>query len=225
MDAPNPHAAKHRHHQQTSASILLEELHDAFPNEKVTVAELIDRLEGRAIGLALLILALPMCIPNVPGISTIFGLLIVAPAVQMIFGGSSLWLPRRVRQWSFSRDGLQRAIRGATPYLKRIERYVRPRWSWLTRAPLTTLFGVQVLVMAIVLMLPIPLGNWPPAITLALMALAMLQRDGLLMLLSVPAGAASIAIAYAGVRIGIAALNEVGQLLQSSGEALWRLVT
>jgi len=97
------------------ASALLDELHDAFPNETVTVAELVDRLEGRAIGLLLLILALPVCIPNVPGISTIFGLLIIAPAIQMMLGGHRLWLPQRVRSWSFPREGLQRAIRAAVP--------------------------------------------------------------------------------------------------------------
>jgi hypothetical protein len=127
-----PHA--HRRHEQPSASTLLEELHDAFPNEKVTVAELIDRLEGRAIGLLLLILALPMCIPNVPGISTIFGLLIVAPAFQMIVGGSHLWLPKRVRQWSFPREGLQRAIKMSAPYLKRIERSAFRRALHLSRS-------------------------------------------------------------------------------------------
>jgi hypothetical protein len=204
-----------------SASDLLEELHDAFPNEKVTVSELIDRLEGRAIGLLLLILALPMCIPNVPGISTIFGTLLLAPAIQMIVAGGGLWLPRRVRNWEFSREGLQRAIKVATPYLRRIEHFIRPRWSWLTAAPFTILFGVQVLVMAAVLMLPIPFGNWPPAMTLAMMALGLLQRDGLLLLLSTPAALASIGIAYAGVRIGWAALREFGEVLQQLGQALF----
>ncbi len=204
----------------TPASELLAELHDAFPNEKVTVAELIDRLEGRAIGLLLLILALPMCIPNVPGISTIFGLLLVAPGVQMVLGGSRLWLPGRVRRWSFPREGLQRAIRAAVPYLQRIERYIRPRWSVLTRAPFTSLFGLEVLIMAFVLMLPIPGGNWPPAMTLAVMALALLQRDGLLMLLSIPFGLISLVIAYLGIRIGIAAVHVGWEALQDLGGAI-----
>ena len=181
-----PKSSKHA----PNASALLAELHDAFPNEKVTVDELIDRLEGRAIGL-----------------------LLVAPGVQMMLGGRKLWLPRRVRAWSFSREGLQRAIQVANPYLKRIEKLIRPRLSFLTQAPFSFLFGFQVLVMAFVLVLPIPFGNWPPAMTLAMMALALLQRDGVLMLLSVPAAALSVGIAYAGVRIGWAALVELGQIL------------
>lgn len=211
-------------HAPPNASVLLAELHDAFPDEKITVAELIDRLEGRAIGLLLLILALPMCIPNVPGISTIFGLLLIAPGVQMLLGGGRLWLPRRVRAWSFSRAALQRAIMAASPYLRRIERYVRPRWSLLTRFPFTVLFGAQVLLMALILILPIPLGNWPPAMTLSMMALALLQRDGALMLLSLPAAALSVAVSYLGLRIGWAALVEVGQIVAGWGEAVGRLL-
>jgi hypothetical protein len=172
-------------------------------------------LEGRAIGLLLLILALPMCIPNVPGISTIFGALLLVPGVQMVFGARALWLPRRVRQWSFPRQGLQRSIRVALPHLMRIEHLIRPRWSVLTRAPFTVLFGMQVLVMAVVLILPIPFGNWPPAITLSMMALALLQHDGALMLLSVPAAGISLAIAYVGLRVGWAALTEIGALIHS----------
>lgn len=213
--APLPHRSKPG--APPSASNLLAELRDAFPNEKITVQELIERLEGRAIGLLLLILALPMCIPNVPGISTIFGVLIVAPGVQMVVGGKTLWLPRRVRAWSFPRDGFQRAIEVSTPYLRKIERFVRPRWSVFTRGPFAMLFGLQTLLMAFVLTLPIPFGNWPPAMTVAMTALALLQRDGLLMLLSAPAAALSVAIAYAGVRIGWAAVHELGALLHSWG--------
>jgi hypothetical protein len=203
------------------AADLLDELHDAFPNEQVTVQEFLERLEGRAFGLLLLLLALPMCIPNIPGISTIFGVLLVAPALQMILGQSKPWLPARVRAWSFQREHLQKAIRGATPWLRRIERYIRPRWTVLTRPPVTIFLGLQTLFMAFVLMLPIPLGNWPPAMTIAMTALALLQRDGLLVLLAIPAAAASTLVAYAGIRIGIAAMSELGQLATEFFSTVW----
>lgn len=214
MEGSNPVSGRHKT-PPPRASALLYELHDAFPHERVTVHELIERLEGRAIGLLLLILALPMCVPNVPGLSTIFGLLLLAPGLQMMLAGQRLWLPQRVRAWSFPREGLQRAIRVASPMLERIEHFVRPRWSVLTRAPFTILFGLQTVVMAIVLMLPIPLGNWPPGMTVAMTALALLQRDGLLMLLSAPAALASLAVAYLGLRIGWVAMVEIGQVLHS----------
>lgn len=206
-----------------SVSSLLEELYEAFPNETVSVRELLDRLENRAFGLLLLLLALPMCIPNIPGISTIFGVLMLAPALQLIFGNQQLWLPRRICAWEFKREHLQSAIRGAIPIVKRFERFVRPRWTFMVRPPITVLLGVQTLIMAIVLMLPIPAGNWPPGITVAMTALALLQRDGLVAMLSIPAAAISAFVAYIGGRLMFAMVAELGEIFSALMAGQWPL--
>lgn len=214
---PQPHAKEHL----PPASELLQDLMDAFPEEQVTVGDILKRLEGQAFGLLLLVLALPNCIPNIPGLSTIFGVMMVAPAVQLILGRGDLWLPARVRRWSISRHALQMAINGSLPILKRIERYVAPRWAFLVKPPFTQFLGLQTLFLACVLILPIPLGNWMPGITVAATALALLQRDGRLVVLSVPLTLISVALAWAGVRIGLIALHEISQMLQGAFNALF----
>ncbi len=204
-----------------TASALLDDLVEAFPGEKVSVGELIDRLDSRAHGVLLLVLALPMCIPNVPGISTIFGVLMMAPALQLVLGSRRLWVPSRVRRWEVDCAALRRTLRVATPTLKRIEYLIKPRWSRLTRFPVTILIGLQTLLMAFILILPIPFANWPPGMTVAMTSLALLQRDGLLMLLTIPAAIASVASVYLGTRVGLAVINNiiewVQNLLQSLG--------
>ncbi|MEJ0060165.1 MAG: exopolysaccharide biosynthesis protein [Terricaulis sp.] len=198
-----------------AASAVLEELVEAFPNERISVGELIDQLDSRAHGVLLLILALPMCIPNVPGISTIFGFLMLAPALQLAFGQRKLWLPRQARNWSFRREGLRRALHAAIPTLKRLEFLIRPRLSFLTRWPVTSYVGVQSLLMALVLILPIWGANWPPGITVALTALALLQRDGVLMLLTIPCALGSLVALYVGTRIGIVVLQQLAEWAQA----------
>ncbi|MGE0828488.1 MAG: exopolysaccharide biosynthesis protein [Hyphomonadaceae bacterium] len=212
MDAAHTHAPKHK---ALSTSDLLEEVAGGFPNERVTVGELLDRLEGRAIGVVLLILALPMCIPNIPGISTIFGVLLLAPAFQLILGGKRLWLPRQMRVWTFPREGLQRTVHGATPTLRRIERLIRPRFELLAQFPFTIFLGLQTLLNAIVLIIPIPGGNWPPAIVVSITALALLQRDGLLAAISAALTAASTVAAYYFFKFGVFAMKELGLLIAS----------
>ncbi len=197
------------------ASALLAELLDAFPNDRVTVGEVLSHLEGRAFGLLLLLLALPNCIPNIPGLSTIFGVMMLAPAIQLILGRGALWLPERVRRWSFSREVLRLTIKGALPVLRRIEGFMSPRWTVLVRPPATQVLGLQTLVMALVLMLPIPAGNWPPGMTVAATALALLQRDGRLALLSVPMAIVSLGVAWVGVRLGLVALQELDDILRA----------
>jgi hypothetical protein len=197
----------------TSTSRLLEQLAEAFPRERVTVGELLDRLEGRAIGLILLILALPMCIPNVPGISTIFGVLLLAPAGQLIIGGKRLWLPRGMRAWTFSREGLRKAVAATVPALRRVERLIRPRLARLTQFPFTIFFGVQTLLLSLVLILPIPGGNWPPGVTISMTAIALLQRDGILAILSTFAAIGSGVAAYYFFRWGVAAMRELSAMV------------
>lgn len=194
-----------------AASELLEDLVDTFPGETVSVGELIDRLDSRAHGMLLLVLALPMCVPNVPGISTIFGVLMLAPALQMVFGSRRLMVPKRVREWRVSGDALRRTFNVAIPSLKRVEYLIKPRWSRLTRFPATILVGLQTLLMALVLILPIPFANWPPGMTVAMTALALLQRDGILMLLTIPAAIASVASVYLGTRVGLAVIDNAIQ--------------
>jgi hypothetical protein len=190
-----------------AASALLDDLVESFPGDSVSVGELVDRLDSRAHGVLLLVLALPMCVPNVPGISTIFGVLMMAPALQLVLGSRRLWLPGRARDWSIDCGALRRTLRVAIPPLMRVEYLIRPRWSRLTRFPVTILVGLQTLLMAFILILPIPFANWPPGMTVAMTSLALLQRDGLLMLLTIPAAIASVASVYLGTRFGIAIIN------------------
>lgn len=194
------------------ASELLTELTDAFPGESVTVGDLLDRLDSRANGVVLLVLALPMCIPNIPGISTIFGFLMIAPALQLLLGQHKLWAPARVRAWRVDSQALRKTFGAAIPALKRVEYLIKPRLEFLTRFPFTIYVGLQTLFMAFVLILPIPLGNWPPGITVALTALALLQRDGVLMLLTVAACALST---YIAVTVGATVFHGIEHWLQS----------
>lgn len=194
-----------------TASAVLDDLAAAFPGDTVSVGELLDQLDARANGVVLLVLALPMCIPNVPGISTIFGVLMIAPALQLLLGQRRMWVPKSVREWRVDCNALRRTFAAATPILRRLEYLIKPRLSQLTLFPATIYVGLQTLLMAFVLILPIPFGNWPPGITVALTALALLQRDGLLMLLTSIAAAVST---YIAARVGVAVLNGLVNWMQ-----------
>ena len=188
---------------------MLEDLIDSFPGDRVSVGDLLDRLDARAYGMLLLVLALPMCVPNVPGISTIFGVLMLFPSIGMVVGAQRLWAPAKLRNKDIDGDILRRTLRLAIPPLKRVEYLIRPRFSSLTRSPATIAVGLQTLLMALILILPIPFANWPPGMTVAMTALALLQRDGLLMLLTIPAALVSVGSVFFGAFVGLAAINGV----------------
>ena len=197
-----------RHPKPPKTSALLLELRDAFPgDDPISVRDVLKRLDGRAFGLLLLIMALPNCIPNVPGISTVFGILMVAPAIQMIFGAGSPWVPRKIADMKIEPVTFRKGIDFALPALIKIEKLVQPRLQFLTQKPATIWFGVQTIILAGVLILPIPLGNWPPGMSVAALAIGLLQRDGLMAIISFLFFLVSLVIAPLGIGMAIAAIN------------------
>ena len=78
----------------------------------------------------------------------------------------------------------------------RAERLLRPRLQTLARPPFEYLLGAICLLLSIILFLPIPMGNIPPAIAICLFALAILERDGVWVLAGLCASAAAVAIVW-----------------------------
>lgn len=167
---------------------------EAFPSEKVNVGALIDYLDDRGYGLLLLLLALPMCVPNVPGISTPFGILMIPPAIGMMIGARRPWIPQFLARQSVDRQALVSTINAAAPMVRRVEKLFRPRLTFLTARPFSMLIGLQVLILAIILILPIPGGNWPPGMSVAMTGLALIQRDGVLAVVSFIAAVAAAVV-------------------------------
>jgi hypothetical protein len=197
-------------------SELLRDLRDAFPgDDPISVRDVLKRLEGRGFGILLLLLALPNCIPNVPGISTVFGVLLVAPALQMIFGAGTPWLPKKIGDMQAPPDTFRKGIDWAMPTLIKVEKFVQPRLQFLTQKPATIWFGIQTLILAGILMLPIPGANMLPGMGVATFAIAVLQRDGLFALISFGIFLFSLPVAVLGVGAGLAALNWIVGTLQN----------
>ncbi len=178
-----------------TSTVLLEAV-CSHPGERITLGELVERLGDRTYGLLLLVLALPNTVPmpGLPGLSTVFGAAMLLLAVQMAAGSPRPWIPRWLRQRSFSRTGLEAMLRRALPYLQRLERALKPRWAPVTRPVSERIMGVVFSLLALAIALPIPFGNWLPAVTLTVAALGLAERDGLVL-----AASALMALAVLGL--------------------------
>ncbi len=167
-------------------------------SEKVTVREIIDALDARSFGMAVLLFALPSVVPMPPGVPTVVGIILLIVSVQMTFGREDLWLPGILSKQSFDRKSLVGAFEGLAPKLAVIEKVMKPRLLFMTGRIGSIFIGVIVLVMAIVLILPLPPGgNFPPALACAVLGLGLAQRDGALVLLGlVVSVVAMIAVSF-----------------------------
>lgn len=165
--------------------------------ERVSVRDLIDALGDRALGALMFLFAVPNALPMPPGTSAVLGTPLVFLAAQLMFGRRP-WLPRLLSSRSMAQADFALLVQRITPWLQRGERMLRPRAGWLARPPMEYLIGAVCLLLAIVLVLPIPLGNVLPAVAISLLALAVVERDGLWVL-----GGLGVALLSAGVVWGV----------------------
>lgn len=167
----------------------------AQDKERISIGDLLHALEHRALGALIFIFAVPNCLPVPPGVSAVLGAPLLFLSVQLMFGLNP-WLPKFITDRSLSRVDFEKVIVKVAPWLNKAERLMRPRFEFLAKRPIENILGVLCLVLSIVLFLPIPLGNMLPALALCILALGILERDGVWVAIGAAAGIASIAIVW-----------------------------
>jgi hypothetical protein len=162
--------------------------------DRVSVRCIHDALGERGFAALLIVFAAFNLIPMPPGASTFLGLPMVVVAAQMMCGSRRAWLPGFVMDRSISADQFRSALAWMVPRLVRLERIVRPRYWPFWRRQGDCVIGFLAFVMAIVVTLPIPLGNWLPAFSTVLLGLSLAERDGLLFAIGSAVGVAALTI-------------------------------
>lgn len=164
---------------------LSEVLGEIAEHEKaqISVGELTQKFGGRALGALLFVFGLACTLPLPPGATTIFGLPLLLIAPQLVIGASAPWLPRQVKARSLSTADLRSSLPRVIPWLKRVEAVSRPRLDILFGPVGERLIGFVCTLLALVLILPIPLGNMLPALAVSVLSFSLIQRDGLIALL------------------------------------------
>lgn len=171
-------SAQRKQRAQQRFSAILTALGEDDDRERISVADIFAAMEDRAFGALMLIFALPNVVPTPPGTSAILGAPLIFLSAQMMFGMKP-WLPDFIARRSMTRADFAALVVRLAPWLARAERLLRPRLPVLTHRPAENIVGAVSLVLAVILFLPLPLGNILPALTISLFSFAMLERDGL----------------------------------------------
>ena len=179
-------------------------------DRKVTIRDIAIALQDRSFGAFLLVFALPNLVPLPPGATFILGLPLIVVAWQMMASpGGRVFFPRVVSDYGVQPQTFEAIVKRLVPWMRWAEKLVVPRF-WLFESRFAErLIGVFALILAIVVFLPIPLGNWPPAFALAVLGFAHSQRDGLGVVIGCLIGVLSIAVAAFVVYTAIAVVSLV----------------
>ncbi|HWL28952.1 MAG TPA: exopolysaccharide biosynthesis protein [Burkholderiaceae bacterium] len=170
----------------TSLSSTLTRTIDAIQGETVSLRELMASIGEQGLLLLCALATLPFLIPvSIPGVSTVFGAAIVLLAVAITLNRMP-WLPEKILDRELDAQKLLPALRKGVRIVSRIDAWVRPRASQMTAKHMTVINGCVLVFGGLLLMAPfglIPFSNTAPAVGILLLAIGMIQRDGVFVIL------------------------------------------
>ena len=175
--------------------------------ERLSFTDLAAQLQSRAWGGLLFIFAAINVLPLPPGTSVFFAIPLIIVSAQMVNGRASPWFPARIDRRGVRKSELERLVAKMHGFEARIERVFKPRLGKLTGPTATRLIGLACLFLALLAAIPIPLFHMAPAAAILLFGLALIYRDGAVVIAAAIAGLLSLAANALLVGSGVAALN------------------
>jgi hypothetical protein len=166
----------------------LKELLREADGRSLTLGELEEIMKGRGFALFILLLALPFIFPlPLLGLSVPFGVVIGFMGLRIAFGMKPS-LPQVVLRRELKYSLLEKIVNIGLKLCSKLEKLVRPRMHFLQRWPgMQNLIGLGIASGGLLLCLPlppiVPLSNTIPALSVLLLTMGMIERDGLLVLL------------------------------------------
>ena len=164
------------HHDDAGAPIsrIVAEVALRCPGEEITLGEMAEAFGDRAFGLLILLLCLPSLLPLM---ASVFGTPMLILGVQMGLGRRVPKLPGFIARRTIKRADLLRLSGASSGWLKRVEQYVKPRPGFFTSPAGDRIFGWLTAYVALMLILPGPGTNGPPAFGNIVMALGLVEHD------------------------------------------------
>ncbi len=152
----------------------------------VTIRDIVEVLHGRGFNILVILLSLPFCLPVlIPGLSVIFGMVILFMGIRTM-RNQALWLPDRLMRQVLPYDLLSKMIKASLPIVYFMEKVFHPRLRFFKNwASFSLINGLMIVSGAFLLMLPLPIPftNSLPSISIIMVAVGMIEEDGVVIFL------------------------------------------
>jgi hypothetical protein len=185
----------------TLASENLQKIGHKRKNGKTKILEIMEDFHENGILLAMVFFALPVAIPlpYPPGFTTIMGVPLMILSFQLLIGSKKVRLPAKINNYEIKNSTLKMISNKIVPVIETIEKYVTPRLSFAKSVYCEQFVGLICFIAAAAVALPIPLTNAVPALGITIMAIGLLNRDGIVII-------AGFCVAIIGLAIAISAI-------------------
>lgn len=174
---------------------------DELANEKdeVSLGQTIEAFGNRSYAPFLVILPLIDISPvgSIPGLPTLLALVIVLTAGQLLFGRKHMWLPGFLANRSLKSEKVAKAVKKLRPVAKRMDKWFHGRLPALTQGPMVRVAAAAIIVLTLAVppLELLPMATTAPMAAIAAFGMALLVKDGLLMIVAFVAAAGAIAAA------------------------------
>ena len=169
--------------------------------DKVSLKEIIKLYDDRSFGPIFCLLGLLVVLPPlgaIPGLPAAIGAVILLFSLQMLLGRSHVWLPNWIGDLSISAAKLSKAQKRSENVLRFIDGIVTERLNWATTGAARALAAalVSLLAFALIPLELVPFAGALPGIAIVMVGLALLARDGALMLAAFSLSAAALTVLF-----------------------------
>lgn len=172
----------------------------ADKQDNVAINDLLDEFGDRSFAPLMLILALVGITPvgAIPGVPTILGVCIALIAVQMAWGRDHVWLPKFVTTRGIKSKRLTKGKGALDKIAEVMDAVAKRRLKALASGPARRVAAglIVVLCLALPVLELVPFAATAPFLSIAILSLALMVRDGLVLLIG---GAAALAALTYGV--------------------------
>ncbi|MDF2493860.1 exopolysaccharide biosynthesis protein [Sphingomonas sp.] len=174
---------------------------DELANDKdeVSLGQTIEAFGNRSYAPFLVILPLIDISPvgSIPGLPTLLALVIVLTAGQLLFGRKHMWLPGFLANRSLKSEKVTKAVKKLRPVGERMDKWFHGRLPALTQGPMVRVAAAAIIVLTLAVppLELLPMATTAPMAAIAAFGMALLVRDGLLMIIAFVAAAGAIAAA------------------------------
>ena len=175
----------------------------AQSGDRLSLSDLLG-LHGDASPAVLLLVLSVLCVLPVYGVGTALSLAILLMAWQWSRiarpeqgARSAPVLPERLGRFRLDETWSRRCLHGLAWLYATAGRCLRERWTALCHPRTGPWWSLWIALMGFVIFLPLPFGNVLPSLSLVLLSLGWMFRDGLAMLASAVVGSGAVAFAVA----------------------------
>lgn len=166
-----------------------------YTPDPVTLQALL-RLHGDASLVVVLLVLSVLTVAPIAGVGTILSFAIFAIAWRWAVGGqqrTSLPFEKSLGHIALSPIWSERVLRFLATLYTRADRWLHPRWPKVFHPRTAIWWAFWIATMAAIIFLPLPLGNVLPSLSLVLLCLAWMFKDGLACVGSLVVGVAAMA--------------------------------